>query len=55
MGVNVLKQKAFDLICSMTDEEVRLLIAAFEIYSKDPSKTPEECVEIAEKLHKSTC
>lgn len=46
-------QEAIRLILEMNDEQIKLVVEAFNILLKDETKTPEECVMLArERLSK---
>ena len=46
-------QEAIRIILKMNDEQIRLVVEAFNILQKDETKTPEECVMLArERLNK---
>lgn len=40
-------QEAIRLILEMNDEQIRLVVEAFNIQLDDETKTPEECVMLA--------
>lgn len=40
-------QEMRSLIAEMSDDQIRVILEAFKIYREDPSKSPEECVDIA--------
>lgn len=46
-------QEAIRLILEMNDEQIKLVVEAFNIHLEDETKTPEECVMLArERLSK---
>lgn len=46
-------QEAIHLILEMNDEQIKLVVEAFNILQEDETKTPEECVMLArERLSK---
>ena len=46
-------QEAIRLILEMNDEQIGIVVEAFNIQLEDETKTPEECVMLArERLHK---
>ena len=46
-------QEAIRLILEMNDEQIRIVVEAFNIQLEDETKTPEECVMLArERLSK---
>lgn len=46
-------QEAIRLISEMNDEQIRIVVEAFNIQLEDETKTPEECVMLArERLSK---
>lgn len=46
-------QEAIRLILEMNDEQIKLVVEAFNIQLEDETKTPEECVMLArERLSK---
>ena len=46
-------QEAIRLILEMNDEQIKLVVEAFNILQEDETKTPEECVMLArERLSK---
>jgi hypothetical protein len=46
-------QEAIRLILEMNDEQIRIVVEAFNIQLEDETKTPEECVMLArERLNK---
>lgn len=46
-------QEAIRLILEMNDEQIKLVVEAFNIQLEDEKKTPEECVMLArERLSK---
>ena len=46
-------QEAIRIILEMNDEQIRLVVEAFNIQLEDETKTPEECVMLArERLSK---
>ena len=40
-------QEAIRLILEMNDEQIRIVVEAFNIQLEDETKTPEECVMLA--------
>lgn len=40
-------QEAIRIILEMNDEQIRLVVEAFNIQLEDETKTPEECVMLA--------
>ena len=40
-------QEAISIILEMNDEQIRLVVEAFNIQLEDETKTPEECVMLA--------
>lgn len=41
------RQEAVRLILEMNDEQIKLVVEAFNILLEDETKTPEECVMLA--------
>ena len=44
-----MQQEMYSLIAEMSDDQIRVILEAFKIYQEDPSKSPEEYVDLASK------
>ena len=42
-----LREKLFDLLIDMSDQQCAVIWEAFKLSEADPSKNPEECLELA--------